>query len=75
MIEAIKNSDADILISSRVEIAELLSKDKKDNVITITEEHCHHNNNEKYINNLLIFNRTRIKSFASSKNFNFHIIF
>lgn len=52
MIEAIKNSDADILISSRVEIAELLSKHKKDNVITITEEHCHHNNNEKYINRL-----------------------
>ena len=52
MVDAIKNSDADILISSRVEIAELLSKHKKDNVITITEEHCHHNNNEKYINRL-----------------------
>lgn len=52
MIEYIENSDADIIISSRVEFAELLGKYKKDNVITITEEHCHHNNNKKYINRL-----------------------
>lgn len=52
MIEAIKHSDASIIISSRVEIAELLSKYKKPNVITITEEHAHHNNNQKYINRL-----------------------
>lgn len=52
MIEYIENSDADIIISSRVEFAELLGKYKKDNVITITEEHCHHNNNRKYINRL-----------------------
>lgn len=49
MIDAIKHSDAHIIISSRVEIAELLSKHKKDNVITITEEHAHHNNNKTYI--------------------------
>ena len=52
MIDAIKNSDASVIISSRVEIAELLSKYKKQNVITITEEHAHHNNSKKYINRL-----------------------
>lgn len=52
MIDAIKHSDASVIISSRVEISELLSKYKKQNVITITEEHAHHNNNKKYINRL-----------------------
>ena len=52
MIEAIKHCNASIIISSRVEIAKLLSKYKKDDVITITEEHAHHNNNKKYINRL-----------------------
>lgn len=52
MKKYIKNCDSDIIISSRVEIAKLLGKYKPNNSITITEEHCHHNNNKKYINNL-----------------------
>ena len=52
MKEYIKNCNADIIISSRVEIAEILSKNKPQNTIAITEEHCHHNNNKKYIKRL-----------------------
>ena len=48
----IKKSDADILISSRIEITELLNKYAKSNKITIAEEHRHHNNNQKYIKRL-----------------------
>lgn len=52
MINYIKKSDADILISSRIEITELLRKYKKKGKITIAEEHVHHNNNNEYINRL-----------------------
>lgn len=52
MIKYIENCDADIIISSRVDIAKLLGKYKPNNTITITEEHCHHNNNRKYIKKL-----------------------
>ena len=52
MINYIRNCDAKIQISSRVEIAVLLSLYKREKVITLTEEHCHHNNNQKYINRL-----------------------
>ena len=48
----IKNSDADILISSRIEITELLNKYAKNKALTIAEEHSHHNNNKKYIKRL-----------------------
>lgn len=49
MKKYIKTSNADIIVSSRVDIAKLLGKYKSKNVIAITEEHCHHNNNQKYI--------------------------
>lgn len=49
MKKYIKNSNAKIIISSRVDFTKLLSKYKKKNIITIAEEHCHHNNNQKYI--------------------------
>ena len=52
MKEYIINSNADIIISSRIEFTDLLSKYKSKNVITIAEEHCHHNNNKKYIKRL-----------------------
>lgn len=52
MINAIKFSNASIIISTRIELAELLTKYKRDKVITITEEHVHHNNNSKYIKRL-----------------------
>jgi N-acetylglucosaminyldiphosphoundecaprenol N-acetyl-beta-D-mannosaminyltransferase len=48
----IKNTDADILISSRIEFTNMLSKYGK-NAILIAEEHRHHNNNQKYINRLI----------------------
>lgn len=44
-------SDSDIIISSRIEFTELLSKYAKDKV-TIAEEHRHHNNDKKYIERL-----------------------
>lgn len=50
MKKYIKKSDADILISSRVLYTELVSKYANKGVITIAQEHCHHNNNQKYIN-------------------------
>lgn len=49
MKKYIKNSDADILISSRVLYTKLLSKYAKKETIKIAQEHCHHNNNQKYI--------------------------
>ena len=52
MIEYIKKSKSDIIISSRVEFAKILGKYKKKDIITITEEHVHHNNNLKYIKKL-----------------------
>ncbi len=52
MKEYIKNSDDDILISSRVAITKILNKHGK-NKIKIAEEHRHHNNDKKYINNLV----------------------
>ena len=57
MKKYIMNTDADIIISSRVDIAKILNKYVSKNkmhkkIITITEEHCHHNNNVKYINKL-----------------------
>lgn len=60
MKDYIRHSDADILISSRIEITELLNKYAK-NKITIAEEHRHHNNDEKYIKRL----------FKATKNINY----
>lgn len=52
MIDYIKNSDDDIIISSRILYTKLLSQYAKKGVITIAQEHCHHNNNQKYIQKL-----------------------
>ena len=52
MIKYIKKSNADIIISSRIELTELLEKYKNKNVITIAEEHVHHNNINKYVKRL-----------------------
>lgn len=48
----IKNIDADIVISSRIEITKILNKLKGKNIVKIAEEHVHHNNNLKYVNTL-----------------------
>lgn len=49
----IRKCDSDIIISTRVEITELLSKNYKGDAIVISQEHSHHNNNQKYINRIL----------------------
>lgn len=53
MIDYIKSCDADLIISTRVEITELLSKYYKGKAKLISQEHSHHHNNEKYINRVI----------------------
>ena len=53
MIREIKQCNSDLIISSRVEITELLSKYYEGNAKLIAQEHSHHNNNEKYINRII----------------------
>lgn len=53
MVDEIKNCKSDIIISTRVEITELLSKYYKGSAKLISQEHSHHNNNEKYIKRIL----------------------
>lgn len=52
MIDYIKNSNADVIISTRVLFTDYLSKYGKENVIKIAQEHRHHLNDQKYIQNL-----------------------
>ena len=49
MIKYLKNSDSDIIISTRVEYSVLLSKYGNKNSSKIPVEHRHHNNDRKYI--------------------------
>lgn len=51
--KAIQASDADIIISTRYLYHKILAKNKKAGVITIAQEHNHHNNNEKYIDQMI----------------------
>lgn len=53
MIKAIQNCDADIIISSRIYLSKLLVKYGKKDVIKIAQEHRHHNNEKKYINDVV----------------------
>lgn len=53
MVNYIKSCDSDLIISTRVEITELLSKNYKGDAIVISQEHSHHNNNQKYINRII----------------------
>ena len=53
MIEALKDIDTDIIISTRDIHNKWVGKYVKDNVIKIAQEHNHHNNNIKYINKVL----------------------
>lgn len=52
MIDYIKNSDADVIISTRVLFTNYLSKHGKESIIKIAQEHRHHLNDQKYIQNL-----------------------
>ena len=49
----IENCDSDIIISTRIEITEILSKYYKGKGILISQEHAHHNNNKDYINRVI----------------------
>lgn len=53
MIKAIKNIDSGIVISTRVEHNELLSRFGKDNLVKIAQEHTHHNNDQSFIQRLI----------------------
>lgn len=53
MVDYIKSCNSDVIISTRVEITELLNKYYKGNAKLIFQEHSHHNNNEDYINRIL----------------------
>lgn len=53
MVDYIKRCDSDIILSTRVEITELLSKHYKGNAKLVSQEHSHHNNNQKYINRVI----------------------
>ena len=52
MIDYIKNSDADVIISTRILFTNYLSKYGKESIIKIAQEHRHHLNDQKYIQNL-----------------------
>lgn len=49
----IKKCDSDVIISTRVEMTELLGKNYKGNAKLVSQEHSHHNNDQKYINRIL----------------------
>ena len=52
IIKEIKETDSLYLVSTRNEFSVLLSKYGNDDTIKIAQEHQHHNNNKKYINNI-----------------------
>lgn len=53
MKKAIKTSDTNIIISTRYLYHKILGKYSKENVITIAQEHNHHNGDKKYIMKIL----------------------
>lgn len=53
MVDKIKNIESDIIISSRFLFNRFLSKYKQKEIISIAQEHRHHNNDKKYIKKLL----------------------
>lgn len=52
MKKAVKNLNSDIIISTRILYNPVLSKYHKPGIITISQEHRHHDNDEKYIQKL-----------------------
>lgn len=53
MIEAVKNIKSGIVISTRIEHNEILSKFGSEKLIKIAQEHTHHKYNDEYIKNLV----------------------
>ena len=52
IIKEIRKYNGDALISTRMEFNILLSKYGKESYNKVALEHCHHNNDKKYINNI-----------------------
>lgn len=50
LIKFIKKCDSKIIVSTRHDISQYLSKFKRKDVIAIAQEHRYHNNDKKYIN-------------------------
>ena len=63
-IKAIKNIDSDIIITTRDFHNKLVGKYARKDIVKIATEHNYHNNNNKYINNLV----------KSLKNFDYLIV-
>lgn len=53
MIQAIKNCESDIILSTRVMFSEWLASYGKNHTVRLAQEHNHHNNDEKYINRIV----------------------
>lgn len=53
MIQAVKDIKSGIIISTRIEHNEILSKYGKESTLKIAQEHTYHNNNNKYIERLV----------------------
>lgn len=53
MIEAVKNIKSGIVISTRIEHNEILSKFGSKKLIKIAQEHTHHKHNDEYIKSLI----------------------
>lgn len=51
--EVVRTSDADIIISTRYLFHKILRRNKKPGVITIAQEHNHHNGDENYIKRMV----------------------
>ena len=63
-IKAIKSINSDIIITTRTFHNKLVSKYAKNDIVTIATEHNYHNNNHKYIKNLI----------KSLSNFNYFVV-
>ncbi|MEG1131963.1 MAG: glycosyltransferase family 4 protein [Romboutsia sp.] len=53
MIEAVRNIDSGVVISTRIEHNSILSKFGNVNLIKIAQEHTYHNNNQDYVRKLV----------------------
>ena len=49
----VQGTDADVVVSTRYIFHEILGKNKKENVVTIAQEHNHHNDDEAYIQKMI----------------------
>ena len=50
LIKFIRHCDSKVIVSTRHDISQYLSKFKRKNVVAIAQEHRYHNNDKKYIN-------------------------